>query len=70
VYAMRFFYADPTHGQPVSPDTLSFLVKTRGFVDARTIMLNPVECPRDNMDPGLWNMLYGDQDYAVVAFKF
>lgn len=73
VHAMKFFYMDPTHIQPVPSETLAFLVKSRGFVEVQQLFLNAVsgtESFREEDNPQLWKMLYGYQDYAVIASKF
>jgi O-antigen chain-terminating methyltransferase len=76
VYAMRHFYTDPSHIQPVPPTTAAFLVKARGFVDIRTLQLSPVEndpaqavLKKDPKLAPLADFLFGYQDYAVVATK-
>ena len=76
VYAMRHFYTDPSHIQPVPPTTAAFLVKARGFVDIRTLQLSPVEndpaqavLGKDPKLAPLADFLFGYQDYAVVATK-
>lgn len=40
VAALRNYYADLTHAQPLVPETLELLVRGAGFVDAETIHLN------------------------------
>jgi SAM-dependent methyltransferase len=66
------FYADPTHGHPLFPDTLRFLVEYRGFVGIRTLKLHrrgePVYTNQEFVDEIIWraNM---EQDYSVIGFK-
>ena len=64
--------ADPTHRNPLPPAVLQFLVRQRGFVDAEIVRLHPF--PDDHLLPQddvigqrLNQLLYGPQDYAVVA---
>ncbi|MFN2386934.1 MAG: methyltransferase domain-containing protein [Thermoanaerobaculia bacterium] len=74
-YAMRFFYADPSHRQPVPDATCEFLVKTAGFVDVETRLLHPV--PAEELERVLGEaargplaeFLCGAQDYAVIGVK-
>lgn len=68
------FYNDPTHRNPLPPAVLQFLVRQRGFVDAEIVRLHPF--PDDHLLPQddvigqrLNHLLYGPQDYAVVARK-
>ena len=79
------FHRDPTHVRPIHPDTLSFLCETAGFseVEVRRFSPVPVEntLPRppkpgepleqhiDGLVERLNALLYGYQDYAVVAKK-
>jgi len=76
VYAMRHFYMDPTHRQPVPETTCGFLLRTAGFVDLETLWLNPVENDAgmealNNYGPlaSLADFLFGHQDYAIVGWK-
>lgn len=73
------FHRDPTHVRPVHPETLAFLAESAGFVEVEIRRLSPVSggelLPRppggelapllDRLDA----LLYGFQDYAVVARK-
>jgi SAM-dependent methyltransferase len=77
------FHRDPTHQQPVHPDTLTFLCENAGFQDVEVRRLSPVPsaerlpAPTDATDSlnayldrvvdQLNGLLYGFQDYAVVA---
>jgi len=89
--ALRWFWMDPTHRQPVSEATLRFLLEDAGFTLADVLYSSPV--PEDETlqrlpesffgaaGPGameavraynrnverLNRILFGDQDYAVVA---
>jgi O-antigen chain-terminating methyltransferase len=73
------FHRDLTHVRPIHPDTLSFLAESAGFSDVEIRRLSPV--PEDERLPMPGNgglgevvqrlneLLYGYQDYAVVARK-
>lgn len=79
------FYRDPTHVKPVHPDTLSFLLESQGFRELQVIPYEPVppelQLSRivDEKDPAqsalnrhideINRLLFGFQDYAVVAKK-
>jgi SAM-dependent methyltransferase len=71
------FHRDLTHVRPIHPDTLAFLCESAGFSDVEIRRLSPV--PEDERLPPpadgdlveiveqLNDLLYGYQDYAVVA---
>jgi SAM-dependent methyltransferase len=77
------FHRDPTHLRPVHPDTLAFICESAGFPAVEVRRLSPVpEAERLPARPGgdgplaehldrvvgrLNELLYGYQDYAVVA---
>jgi O-antigen chain-terminating methyltransferase len=69
------FYIDPTHRNPVHPETLKHLMEARGFVRNETLMLHP--CPPQMRIPDADSELarrfneyfYGPQDYAVVGYR-
>lgn len=67
------FYTDPTHKNPLPPDTAVYLMETRGFCDCEIIRLHPCEKrPGDMVDTipaSLVHLLYGEQDYAVIGHK-
>jgi 2-polyprenyl-3-methyl-5-hydroxy-6-metoxy-1,4-benzoquinol methylase len=89
--ALRWFWMDPTHRQPVSAATLRFLLEDAGFVLRDVLYASPVpeeealqrlpEAPAAASGEGVadlvraWNrnvdklnrVLFGDQDYAVIA---
>jgi SAM-dependent methyltransferase len=66
------FYADPTHGHPLFPDTLRFIAEYRGFTGIRTLKLHrrgePVYTNQEFVDEIIWraNM---EQDYSIIGFK-
>ncbi len=77
------FHRDPTHLRPVHPDTLAFICESTGFSDVAIRRLSPVPDSErlplqgpgagplgDHLDrvvQRLNDLLYGFQDYAVVA---
>jgi 2-polyprenyl-3-methyl-5-hydroxy-6-metoxy-1,4-benzoquinol methylase len=76
IYAMRYFYMDPTHQQPVPGKTCEFLLKQHGFVDLEMLNINPVKhdpalksLQREDPNHPLIELMFGCQDYAVIAMK-
>lgn len=70
--AMNAFYLDPTHVRPVPPEALSFLCDAAGFRDLRVEFLSPLPAKErlaesSENDARLNEMLFGPQDYAVIA---
>ena len=78
------FYIDPTHTKPVHPLTLEYVLREAGFTDVQTIYTDcsrPEQLPLIESDSihnlnevndaiqKVSNMLYGSQDYAVIARK-
>jgi SAM-dependent methyltransferase len=73
------FHRDITHVRPIHPDTLSFLAESAGFSKVEIRRLSPVPDDERLPVPGngklgevvrrLNELLYGYQDYAVVARK-
>jgi O-antigen chain-terminating methyltransferase len=67
------FYADPTHRQPVFPETLEFVLKEKGFENVTLEYLNPVEgSPFRNGSEGsqeLDSWFFGPRDFAIIAHK-
>ncbi|MDD2547722.1 MAG: class I SAM-dependent methyltransferase, partial [Burkholderiaceae bacterium] len=68
------FYHDPTHTQPLTPDSLAFLVEYCGLQAAPVVRLHPY--PESANVPGdapvvqrLNHMTCGGQDFAVIAHK-
>jgi O-antigen chain-terminating methyltransferase len=66
------FYLDPTHRNPLPPQTLQHLVETRGLARVETMMLHPypkeMRIPEDTAVARIFNeYFYGPQDYAVVG---
>jgi SAM-dependent methyltransferase len=70
--AMNAFYLDPTHVRPVPPEALRFLCEAAGFLEPRVEFLSPLPdserlVERSENDVRLNEMLFGPQDYAVIA---
>ncbi len=68
------FYHDPTHTQPLTPDSMAFLVEYCGLQTQPVLRLHPY--PESANVPGdepvvqrLNGMTCGGQDFAVVAHK-
>lgn len=67
------FYHDFSHRNPVTPVASSFLARYHGFTNIQIRRCNP--CPAEATFPGdgelvtrLNNMLYGPQDFALIAY--
>lgn len=79
------FYVDPSHNKPVHPLLLQYLTEKAGFADAQILFTElskvPVKIPELKIEnvPNIEqfnesmryveNLLFGSQDYAVVAEK-
>lgn len=67
------FYADPTHRNPLFPDTVQFLLESQGLSNVQILYLHPVEgSPFEQQDAGsqlLHNWFFCSRDYAVVGYK-
>ena len=65
------FYNDGTHGNPVLPQPLRFIVEHRGFTEVEIVPLHPFTqglLEEPTADARLLNrVLFGPQDYALVA---
>jgi O-antigen chain-terminating methyltransferase len=62
------FYTDPTHRNPIPPQTLCFLLEARGFVDPRILRLHPAEGIKI-ADPFLNHGFSVGRDYAVTGHR-
>lgn len=75
--ALRNYFADLTHAQPLVPETLELLAKQVGFDETEVRFLNePAERLTEPDDPliaanvrRLNDLLFGPLDYALVARK-
>jgi O-antigen chain-terminating methyltransferase len=73
--ALRNYFADLTHAQPLVPETLELLARQAGFASVATRFLNePEEKLVEPADPTiaanvrrLNELLFGPLDYAIVA---
>ena len=67
------FNIDPTHRNPVFPETAEFMLQSHGFERVRIEYLSPVADVK--FDAGtkelaiVKDMLYGPQDFGVIAYK-
>jgi SAM-dependent methyltransferase len=66
------FYIDPTHRNPIHPQTLHYLAEARGMVRIETLMLHPYpkekRLPEDSALARTFNdYFYGPQDFAVIG---
>jgi SAM-dependent methyltransferase len=64
--ALRNYFADLTHAQPLVPETLVLLARHAGFDQVETRFLNAPE-PVEGIDPRLNEILFAPLDYAIVA---
>ena len=65
------FYNDPMHRNPIPPQVFQFMVSHRGFQDVEIIRLHPftdglLTQPTTDAEM-LDDILFGSQDYAVIA---
>jgi O-antigen chain-terminating methyltransferase len=68
------FHFDPTHIKPLPPEVLQILLETCGFTAIETRLLHPsdtldVVVGQNRLDPHIAGLLFGPQDYAVLAIK-
>ena len=67
------FNLDPTHRNPVHPETAEFMLSLAGFADVRVEYLSPAEgSPFDDRGSAstyLHERLFGPQDFAVIGLK-
>jgi O-antigen chain-terminating methyltransferase len=69
------FYRDPTHRNPIHPDTLSFLAESKGFVrsesyffaekDGESPLFKSSQTKFDNLN----DYINISRDYAMIAYK-
>ena len=68
VTAAHRFYTDPSHRNPLPPDLMEFFLKYHGFSDVEIHRLHPAD--KELGDSGketINHLLFGPQDYAVIA---
>lgn len=69
------FYLDPTHRNPVHPQTLNHLFRARGMLRVETTPLHPypteVRVPEDDslLARRFNDYFYGPQDFAVLGYR-
>ena len=64
--ALRNYFADLTHAQPLVPETLTLLARHAGFAETATRFLNAPE-PAEGVDPRLNEIVFAPLDYALIA---
>jgi O-antigen chain-terminating methyltransferase len=74
LFSLRNFFIDPTHRNPIPPDTLKFLVEASGFKDIEIRYSSPVPDEMklkgdDENTRKLNELLFGYQDYAIIGWK-
>jgi SAM-dependent methyltransferase len=66
--ALRNYFADLTHAQPLVPETLELLVRDAGFRETEVLFLNPPERPAEVAGlPSVAEQLFAPLDYAIIA---
>ncbi len=67
-----YFNVDPTHRNPVYPETAQFMLETQGFERVRLEYLSPMDTTLlgniDEEPPHIRELLYGPQDFAVIGY--
>ena len=67
------FHIDPTHHNPVFPETAELMLGSHGFDKIRIEYLSPVQNPKfEGTTPELAaikDLLYGPQDFGIIAYK-
>jgi SAM-dependent methyltransferase len=64
--ALRNYFADLTHAQPLVPETLELLAKQCGFRKVETRFLNSPARP-DGVEDRVAEILFAPLDYAIIA---
>ncbi len=64
--ALRSYFADLTHAQPLVPETLSLLAKQAGFREVEVRFMNAPH-HADDVDERIREILFAPLDYAIVA---
>jgi SAM-dependent methyltransferase len=64
--ALRNYFADLTHAQPLVPETLALLVRNAGFTALETRYLTQPASP-EGLDPTVAKILFAPLDYAILA---
>jgi O-antigen chain-terminating methyltransferase len=67
------FNIDPTHRNPVFPETAEFMLQSHGFERVRIEYLSPVADVKFDASTKelaiVKDMLYGPQDFGIIAYK-
>ena len=67
------FYLDPTHRNPIPPDTAEFILTLHGFVNVQIKYLSPIKGSpfrsKAAASQFLNDRLFGPQDFGIVGFK-
>lgn len=68
------FYTDPTHNNPIPPETLKFLLDARGFSRLELLKLHPMDYfdydyEKDDPISHIAYRFNMEQDYSIVAVK-
>jgi SAM-dependent methyltransferase len=66
--ALRHYFADLTHAQPLVPETLALLARQAGFRESELRYLNAPEAP-EGVEPRVAEILFAPLDYALLARK-
>jgi len=64
--ALRYYFSDLTHAQPLVPETLELLARHAGFSSVELRFLN---APEPHADPRITEQLFAPLDYALIARK-
>jgi 2-polyprenyl-3-methyl-5-hydroxy-6-metoxy-1,4-benzoquinol methylase len=62
--ALRHYFADLTHSQPLMPETLELLARQAGFASAEIRFMNE---PEQHPDARISEQLFAPLDYALIA---
>jgi len=67
------FNIDPTHRNPIFPETAQFMLETQGFERVKLEYLSPVDTSGlDDIEEEpahIRELLYGPQDFAVIGYR-
>jgi hypothetical protein len=64
--ALRHYFADLTHAQPLVPETLELLARAAGFGETEIRFLN---APPAHEDRRISEQIFAPLDYALIARK-
>jgi hypothetical protein len=64
--ALRHYFADLTHAQPLVPETLELLARHAGFASVEITFTNQ---PEQHADRRISEQLFAPLDYALIARK-